>query len=106
VNPVIDTDSCWLVGWLSLHWKLNTLGWLRRFVPMVWAEFCRMFSCAWVRVPLTCQASQHWKPPLTRMPAASICSNQSAGMMWPSSLIALTPMFFMMAICLAVSAAE
>ena len=106
MNPVIETDSCWLLGWLSDHWKLNTLGWLRRFVPMVWAEFCSTFCCAVVRLPPTCQASQHWNPPLTRMPAWSICWNQSPGMMWPSSRIVLTPMFFISAICFAVSAAE
>jgi hypothetical protein len=106
VNPAIETCSCWLLGWLSDHWKLNTLGWLRRFVPIVCAEFCSTFSCAWFSVPPTSQASQHWNPPLIRIPAASICSKKSAGMMWPSGLIAFTPMVFISAICLAVSAAE
>ncbi len=28
-KAVSATDSCAAVGALSLHWKLNTLGWLR-----------------------------------------------------------------------------
>ena len=102
------TDSCWEVGARSLHWKLNTLGWLRRFCPMASAEFCMIWKSAVVVRPLLCssQASQHWKPALTSMPAWSICSKKSAGMMCPSRRIALTPMFFISAICLAISAAE
>ena len=106
MNPAIETCSCWLLGWLSDHWKLNTPGWFRRFSPIVSAEFCRTACWAWVSVPPTSQASQHWNPPLTRMPAWSICWKKSFGMMWPSSRIALTPMFFISAICLAMSAAE
>jgi len=105
-KPASETDSWAFVGALSLHWKLNTLGWLRRFSPMVWAEFRRIVRRAALSLLPTAQASQHWKPPLTRMPASSICSKKSFGMMWPSSLIALMPRFFIRAIWRAMSAAE
>ncbi len=107
-NADNETDSCWAVGLRSLHWKLNTLGWLRRFCPMVSAEFCMIWKSAVVVSPLLCssQASQHWNPALTRIPAWSICWKKPAGMMWPSSRIVLTPMFFISAICLAMSLAE
>ena len=45
-------------------------------------------------------------PGVDRRPAASVCSKKSAGMMWPSSRIVSTPMFFISASCLAMSAAE
>jgi len=108
LSAASDTDSCWAVGGRSLHWKLNTLGWLRRFCPMVSAEFCMIWKSALVVSPLLCssQESQHWYPALTSMPAWSICSKKSGGMMWPSSRTVLTPMFFISAICLAMSTAE
>ncbi len=50
--------------------------------------------------------SLHWKPALTSMPAWSICSKKPAGMMCPSRRIVFTPMFFISATCVAMSAAE
>ena len=103
-----DTASCSRVGCESLHWKLNTLGWLRRFCPMVSAESAMILKSAGLVRWLcwSCHPSQHWYPALTRMPARSICWKKPAGMMCPSRRIAFTPMFFISAICLAVSAAE
>ena len=103
-----ETVSCLGIGWLSLHWKLDTLGWLRRFCPMVSADSRMILKSAGLVSPLSCSchASQHWYPALTRIPARSIWSKNPAGMMWPSRRIVLTPMFFISAICLAMSAAE
>ena len=108
LNAASDTASCLRVGCASLHWKLNTLGWLRRFCPMVSADRAMILKSAGVVSLLccSCQPSQHWYPALIRIPARSICWKNSLGMMWPSSRIVLTPMFFISAICSAVSAAE